>query len=511
MKKMTFLRHKSVWKVVALVAIVIGVNLLVAYVPGRIDISQDQRFSISPSTREIISGLGDPVSIKAYFSKKLPPRAEPALRQIRDILSEYQAASRGNVIVQYIDPDEDEEARSQALAYGIPKLQFEVASQDQLQVQGGYLGILVSYADKRDVIPAVQNATRLEYDLTTLILRLSQKNQRVIGFLQGFATHPIDQASGDIIPYTSLVSALKRIYEVKSVEVTDEAPLITGIDTLVIAGAEGLTDKALFAVDQFLTGGGKAIFLDDALKIGRDLTVRETSSGLEKILAPMGIAVGKSVVLDRLNEFASFQTAEGQLIQSYPYFVKLVSKNFSRENPVLASFDSIVLPWASPLILTDREGWKHEVLAKTEDGWSLNPPYNFDPKGVVLSEDVSHIPMVVMAVGKYTSVFTEGAVPGENETRVMVVGDSDFTDDMFVRRFNQNGAFMMNVIDAFTLSDQLISIRSKLNQEQAMLPLSISEKTFLKFIGIWLIPIVVVVSGAWHLVSRARRKNSFVS
>ena len=59
----------------------------------RFDLTDNKKFSLSPSSKTIVSKLDDRLTIKVYFSDDLPSELGNTRRFLQDILEEYQALS----------------------------------------------------------------------------------------------------------------------------------------------------------------------------------------------------------------------------------------------------------------------------------------------------------------------------------------------------------------------------------------------------------------------------------
>src|SRR5262245_7449009 len=73
----------------------IAINLIGRRVYGRADLTQDKVYTLSPASKALVKGLKDPVIVKAYLSKEVPPQVGQIQRHVRDLLDEYKAASGG--------------------------------------------------------------------------------------------------------------------------------------------------------------------------------------------------------------------------------------------------------------------------------------------------------------------------------------------------------------------------------------------------------------------------------
>ena len=96
---------------IVLVLIVLGIlavlNFFFLRHFSRIDLTQDKRYTLTSSTKEMLANLDDIVNIKLYFSKKLPPYLVNLKREVADILDEYKAYSGGNLSAKFIYPTEN--------------------------------------------------------------------------------------------------------------------------------------------------------------------------------------------------------------------------------------------------------------------------------------------------------------------------------------------------------------------------------------------------------------------
>ncbi|MDA1190823.1 MAG: Gldg family protein, partial [Candidatus Poribacteria bacterium] len=93
----------------------IAANLLLANVwlsqmyGLRVDLTENNDYSLSPATTEIVGGLQEPLLIRAYISEKTHPLLQPLVPQIGDLLREYSIASRGTISSEVVDTIKDHE------------------------------------------------------------------------------------------------------------------------------------------------------------------------------------------------------------------------------------------------------------------------------------------------------------------------------------------------------------------------------------------------------------------
>ena len=169
-----------------LAANLVALNVGVAPVRGmRIDLTQQHEYSISPVTRELLSGLDEPLLIRGYFSEKTHPLLAPLVPRVRDMIEEYGALGP-NVRVEIVDPTQDEDVEKEAgQQWGIRPVPFQFADRHESSVVNSYFNILIRYGDQFEVLgfddlievqrsgDGVEVGLRnLEYDLTRTIQKV---------------------------------------------------------------------------------------------------------------------------------------------------------------------------------------------------------------------------------------------------------------------------------------------------------------------------------------------------
>ncbi|MFN8596501.1 MAG: Gldg family protein [Anaerolineae bacterium] len=173
------------WLVVANLVLV---NVWVYPLAGlRLDLTSQQEFSLSPTTRDLLANLQEPLTIRAYLSQKTHPLLAPLVPQIRDMLTEYQIASNGKIKADVVDPASDPAIETEAAqTYGIQPTPLQVSGRFEASVINAYFDILVRYGDQnvtlnfRDLIEVSPNRDgtidvhlrNLEYDLTRSIKKV---------------------------------------------------------------------------------------------------------------------------------------------------------------------------------------------------------------------------------------------------------------------------------------------------------------------------------------------------
>lgn len=514
--------HLPLTNALIVLVILISVNLLSGRVFARWDLTENHEYTLSKATRHILSGLDDVVNVKVYFSKDLPSYFANLDRDVKDLMDEYQAHGGGKVKVEFIDPGNDPALEASLQRMGIPKVQLSRYQQERAEVMSAYLGIAVQFEDKTEVIPMVQSTDRLEYQVTSALLKVSTKRKTV-----GIAS-----ASGMSGPegHQQLQQILRQQYVPRVVDLS-QGPVPGDVTSLVVMDDDAFTDPELYRIDQFVMGGGKVLFLAPGVNVDlRTLSARNRQVKVGPLLRTYGVGVKGSLVVDAQCPMMSFDTGQFfPLSVKYPWFPQVVSDGFSKDNPITSELQGLVMPWTSPLELVPADTSsgarvQTEVLAKSSDrSFAAQSPYDLNPqKRITLpSSGVGPQDLVVALTGRFPSHWKGQPVPGDSlgtapppvplspETQIVVAGSADFAGDQFLRQFPNNATFLANAVDWMTLGNDLIAIRSRAAATRPLKDLSEGKPALLKALAMFPIPILVVLFGLIRAQMRAARRNRY--
>jgi ABC-type uncharacterized transport system involved in gliding motility auxiliary subunit len=234
------------------------------------------------------------------------------------------------------------------------------------------------------------------------------------------------------------------------------------------------------------------------------------------LISKWGLAVEPSIVADANHDYANFNQGYVTFTLPYPFFVK--ASNLDKNNSITQDLESFVIPWGSPIKITSTTGVTTEVLATTSKNYKLftesdvtapasstptdgstaadqpktvSQPVNLDPQQDfgITNESKEPLPLAVIA-------------QKQGEGKIIVVGDSDF-----VAQGSANQVFIQNAIDALTLGNELISIRSKGLTDRPLTELSETSKNIFRWGLIIGLPLLFVIYGLYRRYSRRQLKT----
>lgn len=538
-----------------LTLLVLGVLLLVNVLSVnffvRFDWTKGDQYSISDSTKDLLTGLEDIITVKAYFTSDLPPQLAPVEQYVRDILSEYEAYSSGNFSYEFVDPAQDLDSAQEAQQIGVQQVRMQVRENDSFQVKNGYIGLGIFFEGKTEVIPVIQeqDAANLEYDLTSLIIKLTQPKLHTVAFLTGHGEHGIGPAVS--VPgrpteddYTAIGQYLRKNYEVRTVDISQKQTL-DEVDVLVVAGPKrDLTDREIFEIDQFLLRGGKAVFLVDGIEqVENGINLQVLDVNAKSLLSPLGLTVESNLLLDTLSELANFSEGPGRMyFLQYPPFIRFVAENFS-SNPIVAKIPSFVGRFMSSITVSEVEGLTYDKIASTSpSSWYQDFPFQVNPSSIPqpAPEKGGEKPVMVLVKGMLPRISASTTVPSlqqwvkkdgteeyelaavsgdtnrngreilqeaQAESQVVLFSDSHFVADNALQNDQSTFMLFLNTVDSLTLGDTLIGIRSKSIGSAVIRQMEQSEKTVLRYLGIFLVPVLITGYGVARLWLRRKEEK----
>ncbi|MBI5546203.1 MAG: GldG family protein [Deltaproteobacteria bacterium] len=513
---------------------IIGLGLF-----GRLDLTCGKEFTLSSATRATLKDLSDPVTVRAYFSKDLPPPHASTARYVKDLLEEYYASSGGNLRYEFIDPtseetDSDKEKKKEVKSdifgravreetsverelrlLGIPPVQVRVNEGDKLEVKRAYMGISVQLSDKKEVIPVVSDTAGLEYDLTTALRKVARAKAPKVALLAGHdGPDPAKEMS-------RLQGLLGQLYEVTSLDLTQKAEIPDDVVALLVVGPKTpLSDAEQRAVDKFVMSGRSVAFLLGAVAPDlQTLNANPAEHGLTAMLSAYGVTLSPGLVIDPECASINVQQQRGFMRVSQPVrfpFVP-VPKTLDGKHPLTRGLAEVAFPFMSPLELsgTSGEGAQTEILVKSsKESFVQQPPFNLDPFQSWTRDSVQGTPgeqaMVATLSGTLKSAFPGGEGPAQaSNARVLVAGGYMFVLDQFLSPGNQ--ALALNLFDWLVQDDALLAVRTRgLNAAPLDDKISDTARNSLKYANILGLPVLLMGFGLvrWRMREARRAKAS---
>ena len=281
----------------------------------RFDLTDNKKFSLSLSSKTIVSKLDDRLTIKVYFSDDLPSELGNTRRFLQDILEEYQALS-DDVSFFFHAPESDSELEEQARKDGIQPVQMQALENDQMVVKKVYLGMVLLFENKKEIIPLIQSTAGLEYMISTKIKSLINIDKKTIGLM---ALDDEEQPKTD-----NLTSQLNQHYNFRSVDPKTDIP--ENIDVLLVSGGvDSVEENTISNLTSFL-GAGKKILMTQS-GVNTDIQLQQAfpiESNIFDFLNKYDLDLQKNLVLDSKCGNVQVQQSVGLFRMNravqYPFF-----------------------------------------------------------------------------------------------------------------------------------------------------------------------------------------------
>lgn len=163
------------------VVIIILVNVAAVTLNFRIDLTRNGTYSLTDRSREIVSGLTEDMKVKVFFSPGLPAEHNAVFRYLKDLLEEYDHYGNRYFTYEIVAENEfdkdaaEKEIEKQASAYGISPLRTRVYENDKVTDRKVFMSVVIQHADLIEKIDAVTETEGLEFNLTSLMEKMSGK------------------------------------------------------------------------------------------------------------------------------------------------------------------------------------------------------------------------------------------------------------------------------------------------------------------------------------------------
>lgn len=326
-----------------LALILVFANALGSWFYARWDMTAHSTYSLSPSSRQWVRKLQEPVVIKAFFSPDLPPPYTTYARYTKDILTEYRSASHGKIRFEFVPAKDPQEFAARASEAGMLPVQFTKMASDQLQVQQGFMGLSIFYRDRSETVPVIDSVEGLEYTLTSRIVKMTRENKKVIAFTTGHGEPTWKMRR------TKLFQDLSALYEIHDVALPLSSTGTIVADALVVFGPSlHMDDKSLGAIDQAVKSGIPTAFLIDETRVLlQQFSVSPLSTGLEDLLQRYGVKLGNRLVLDPQCETVAMTQQAGYIaLTSNVRYAFIPSVNhFGSTQPLLREIETLSVPF----------------------------------------------------------------------------------------------------------------------------------------------------------------------
>lgn len=499
--------------------LLLAVNIFsnAALTGSRVDLTENNLFTLSQGTRNILGNLEEPVTVRLFLSQKLATRlpgiSSYAIR-VKELLEEYKRVASGNINLQIIDPEPFSEKEDEAVSYGLKGVPLNDDSTF-------YFGMVATGPTDEENAIAFFTPEReefVEYDITKAILQVANPKKKVVGLI---STLSIDGSPAPHIPGMGMmprptetwtvVAQMRNFFEVRSLDI-DVEKIPDDVDVLMVVHPKGMGDSTLYAIDQYVLKGGRLLAFVDPHAETDQLNSQQSgmpgtnfgTSNLNKLFKPWGISTAEEKVTGdiQLAQKVAFNVAQRSAAIDYPIWMKLPKAQLNEKDIVTSELGVVNVASPGKITVTETEGVTVTPLMQTTpnatqvDKASLR--FMNDPQELLRNYKAGGEAQIIAAriTGKVKSAFPDGAPVTKSEEddtekkdaamkfnehlpeskepiNVIVVADTDILEDRFWVRIQNmmgssiaipiaaNGNMVINALDNLMGSSDLISVRNR--------------------------------------------------
>lgn len=507
-------------KVLALsLIVVILVNVASSFLFYRFDLTQEKRYTLTPSTKKLLKNLNQTVFIEVYLEGKNLPAGIKVLRnETRELLQEFKTLSKGKVNYAFFDIDGIKDAKQREafqmdlVKKGLRPTNLEVKSQSGFTEKLVFPGALVKL-DKREIpLQILENQfsvgaqgslnnsiSFLEYKVANSIQKIIKTQPPKIAFLQGHGESDIQDLQGLL----EVLAAQSFLFD--KVELDADKLIDSGIDILIVAKPQtALKDEEKFLIDQYIMHGGKVMWmLDnticelDSFKFAPSIVATPRDLNLDDLLFRYGVRLDKNLVLDLYcNQIPIIESIGGNAqprLFPWVFYPMAINKG---NHPIVKNLDPVALKFCSSIdTLQNPDIRKTVLLSSSMYARKQQTPFPIYLQGAKQKPDPTlfnqkDIPLAVLLEGSFTSLYKNqytkdfqqlleqqgvSFLPKSNFNKMIVVGDGDVAIndidskgvpmalgyDKYSRKLFANKDFLLNCIEYLIDDNNLIDARNR--------------------------------------------------
>ena len=477
--------------VFVMMILLLGINWLASVFHSRIDFTNEKRFTLSNSTKEVLKNLDGEVDITVLLTGDIKSEFKKLSNSTKELLENFKNYGGNNIRYKFELPGEGLNDSSKAILYdslitimGLrPTTQFvqvnEGEGKNQRQI---FPGAIITYAGKSIAIDFLQgqiqkssfnssdSITRqllnnaealLEYKFANAIYKLKkleQKDVPVVAYAYGNGEPPY--GSPEVY---SLFETMGQNFAVDIVNVKD-SPFISSQNyaAIVIAKpSEKFTDEEKFKLDQYLMNGGSLLFFISTLYTERDslkngeLIAYARDLNLSDLLFRYGARINTDLIADKHADVIKLQVGfiGGQPQYDYVPFPYATLLQPGSDNLLVKNQADVLGIFANSIDTVQAENIKKTILLSSSvNAYSFPTPAQITLKSLETVEDISrfnrkNIPVAVLLEGNFSSLYANRLSQSQADTlkkyeqpflrqstvpgKVIVAGNADIVLNQF--------------------------------------------------------------------------------
>ena len=561
---MVSMKSKSIGEILILlisITFLVLVNILASRYFYRWDLTEENRYTINESTKEMLSALDDQVYVEVFLAGDLNPDFKRLQKNIQETLVEFNIYSNNLVQYSFNDPTlaMDQKAKNefiqQLAAKGINPTRLYDNEDGKETQKLIFPGAIISYSGRETgvtLLKSNQTASAieklnlsiegLEYEIASSIAKLTQVERMKIGLVKGHGELGSAEVAG-------LQIALSESYLLEDTRLEGNNQL-NQYDALIIAKPTTVfSEQNKYHLDQYIMNGGSVLFMIDKLEVNIDSISSPFNYAfpydlnLDDMLFKYGVRVNNTLIQDRVAGTEVVVVGNvGNQPQLKPFrwpFYPII--NQYSDHVTVKNLDAVLTKFVSTIDTIKVSGVrKTPIMFTSEYSRSLTAPVQVSLAHIskeLTPEKLNkkHLPVGYLLEGQFTSLFRNRFLPeGVNNqnrldqslpSKIVVIADGDIARNEvnpttgqplgLGYNFNTRNTFankdlILNLVTYITNGEGLIKARSK---EVKIRPLdnvkTEKEATFWKALNLGLPLVLLILFGISKNYLRRKKYANF--
>ena len=497
----------SICLLLLLLSGIIGVSQLLY---KRFDLTVDKRYTLSPTTQQLLAQIKGPIDIKVLLKGNIPAEYKRLQTETLQLLEEYKAANK-NIHFDFVNPLEGKDVDSQLQALsteGFTPLMITSTIQGKTSEEYILPWAIITRGDKQERVPLLRNklgasaqekiefsVQNLEYAFSDALYKLLLEKQKNIAIIRSNGTLS-DIQIADFLRLEQNYYHLAP-FVLDSVATAPEKTLkqLSTFQLCIIAKpTEPFTDEQKQVLDQYIMNGGRVLWLLDPVAASMDELFRQQGRTMampqDLNLTDMLFKYGVRLNYDLINDwyFTQIVVAQGSGSQTqytpipWVYSPMILSAN---NHMINKNLDGIRLQFVSS-IDTLSNGIKKSILLSSsplskQEGTPKELILDF-PEKTTEGYEKGNFPVAVLLEGSFTSAFKNRVKPiaqlqskeQSEPNKMIVISDGDIIRndiqqgeplelgyDKWTNQYFDNKAFLQNCVNYLLDDTAFLSLRNK--------------------------------------------------
>ncbi len=470
----------------------------------RVDLTENNLYTLSDGTINILGDIQEPLNIYFFFSDQATsdiPQLRTYAGRVRETLQELSQHADGKLRITVIDPLPFSEQEDRAAQYGLQGISLG-AGGDSV-----YFGIAATNSiGDEEIIPFLDpnKETFLEYDLARLIYTLSNPERPVVGLISSLPmTAGFDPQTQQMRQPWIITSQIQQLFELRSLG-TSIGEIAEDIDVLMVVHPKNLTPRTLYAIDQFIIGGGHTLLFVDPFS-ETDFPIPDPTnpaaaamasraSNLDPLFSTWGISINsKEIIAD--DRYALAVNGPDQRPVRHLGLIGIPAEKLDQSDVITSGLSSLNFGFSGYISVAEDAAVSVTPLVQSSDLASPVPAamlgFMNDPAALRngFAPTGENYTLAARVTGKVSTAFPDGppdSAGADEVTRgkshlsdadmpitVVVFADTDLLTDrlwaqvqmlfgqQLVTAFSGNGTLILNAVENMAGSSDLISVRGR--------------------------------------------------